>query len=296
MLFAHVKWFVSESGAPSLTTLEAAVAGIVVILGLIILWYVDRFTGSMRWTRVEPRTAWRWLPWLVRVSTGVMLLFNTRGGVLFAPNFSAGAGSQVLSWLFTVAGVLLIFGLFTRLTGGLLIIGWLAGFGLFPALDMFDHLEYVGVGLFLISVGGGVWSLDDRVRLLKLPSKRQVSDSAQTLQIWIGVALVALALSEKLLAPELSEAFLGHHSWNLLHYLGVSNRWFVVIAGSIELVVGLAFVLGWAPRLVSLALVGLMTTTAILLGIDEVVGHLFALSLVGSLWLLAPKRLRLPNF
>ena len=65
----------------------------------------------------------------------------------------------------------------------------------------------------------------------------------------------------------------------------MTDRNFIIVAGMVELLVGLTLVLNIAPRLTTAIVAGLMTMTAILLGVDEIFGHLFVLSLVAVVWL-----------
>jgi hypothetical protein len=113
----------------------------------------------------------------------------------------------------------------------------------------------------------------------------EIATPESLLRIFVGFGLMALALSEKLIGVGLSTDFLQHHNWNFLQPIGVSDRLFIIISGITEFVVGLTLVLNIAPRLTTAIVALLMTITAFLLGVDEVFGHLFALSLVAVVWL-----------
>jgi uncharacterized membrane protein YphA (DoxX/SURF4 family) len=89
-----------------------------------------------------------------------------------------------------------------------------------------------------------------------------------------------LAFSEKLFNVPAAQDFLNQHSWNLASFAGVSDRHFIIIAGSIELLLGLALILHKVPRLIVLVTLVTMTATALALGIEEVYGHLFAVGIV----------------
>ena len=105
------------------------------------------------------------------------------------------------------------------------------------------------------------------------------------LRTFTGLALVILAFSEKLLNMNLANDFLVHYeNWNFLASFGMDNRNFIIMTGIIELLLGLSLILNKAVRLSTLALLLTMIATALLLGIDEVIGHLFAVGLVFAVW------------
>ncbi len=106
-----------------------------------------------------------------------------------------------------------------------------------------------------------------------------------------GLAFTYAAFVEKILHPEYSATFLQNHHWNFLANLGwttFSDRWFILSAGVVEAGLGLALAIGLAPRITITLLTLVCVTTAILLGITEVYGHIiivmaFMIYLVGTL-------------
>jgi hypothetical protein len=100
----------------------------------------------------------------------------------------------------------------------------------------------------------------------------------------VGAALVVLSFSEKLAGIGIAEQFLEDHQWNLLRFVGVSDRSFIIIIGAIELMLGVALIVNFAPRLILLIILATMIQTALLLGIEEVYGHLFAVGIFVAIW------------
>ncbi|KGJ91577.1 hypothetical protein [Thalassotalea sp. ND16A] len=111
--------------------------------------------------------------------------------------------------------------------------------------------------------------------------------AVRVLRIALGLQLMLLAINNKLLEPGAMLLFLqdfpfynfmqglGYHSYTDLH--------FVFAGGIVELTFGAMLVLGWAPRFVTLSLLAIFITTAVVSGIAEVIGHL---PIFGVLWVL----------
>lgn len=68
-----------------------------------------------------------------------------------------------------------------------------------------------------------------------------------------GVTLVSLAIVEKLANPGMASAMLAQEPvLNLLGPLGVSEDGFAVVAGTVELMLGLLLISGATPQVVAL--------------------------------------------
>ncbi len=100
--------------------------------------------------------------------------------------------------------------------------------------------------------------------------------AVRLLMIGVGLSFTQAAFAEKLLHPELSAEFLLSHHWNFLYNLGFTwytDRIFILQAGLVEALLGLALALGFAPRLVIALLSLVCVITASILGVAEVMGH-----------------------
>lgn len=286
--FAHVKWFVEEDqqSAAALSSFEWALVVIGILFGTLLLWFVHklliRFGITQRLDDALSKYS-KAIIYIVRYTTGILLLINAARGLLFAPNVpvSSHEFAPALSLLMGAAGILLIIGVKIRWAATVILAVYVLSLAFVrPVIDVLDHLEYIGIGLYLLLHG---------YKPLEAYAKRKGLQSVLTpeslLRIFVGLGLMVLALSEKLVGVGLSTDFLQHHQWNFLQVVGVSDRVFIIISGITEFVVGLTLVLNIAPRLTTAIVALLMTITAILLGIEEVFGHLFALSLVAVVWL-----------
>lgn len=298
--FAHVKWFVedhSQNYTPQFNVGEWLATALLICAGISVLYFVDKF---YRQSRTNQRLnnllgQYEWLvPIAVRTTTGLLLLLNFFKDLLFAPNVPVGSStvSQYISIAFAALGVMLILGVLPRLSGLVLTLLYFVSLAIIhPTPDILDHVEYIGIGSYIFIRGGGKFCLlKERLDLKKL--KPYAPD---LLRIFVGIGLMVLAVTEKLQGVTYSTEFLQTYDWNFLHALGISDRSFILIAGAVEFVVGLSLVLNWAPRITTAIVLGLMIITAALLGMEEVFGHLFAVSLVAVIWLNDERHYLLPK-
>lgn len=288
---AHVKWF-SEGDETAtianLSTTEWLVVAGFITLGVFIMFLLGKF---LRPTNVKLDEKFKnlrdWVPAVVRYSTALLLIFNFWRGYLFAPNISYASGTLYLliSAVLIAVALLLLFGVFTRVAGvGLLVIFFAGLLVANEPMELFDHLEFIGLGLFLMFSGPGKLSVPTQLTdpLEPLSSKDWLA--SPLLRTFAGLGLIVLAFSEKLMNMTLSNDFLLEYNWNFLSSYGLSDRNFIIAAGIIEVLVGLTLVLNMVPRLGTLALLGVMITTAVLLGVDEIFGHMFAVAVVAAVW------------
>jgi uncharacterized membrane protein YphA (DoxX/SURF4 family) len=182
---------------------------------------------------------------------------------------------------FLLAALAYLLGAATKAGSVVLLLGYLSLIFETTIGNVLDHFEYVAIAGYLFFRGPGRISLAGKKESNSFKSRQFALPSYR---IGLGIALVALGLSEKLFGISIAQEFLTLHNWNLLSWLGVSDRLFAIIAGSIETLVGLALIFNFASRLLLLIVLGLMSTTAILLGIEEIYGHLFAVGAVAVIW------------
>jgi hypothetical protein len=75
-------------------------------------------------------------------------------------------------------------------------------------------------------------------------------------RIGTGVSLIALALTEKLLYPELGMQFLALHDWNFMQpiFPWFTNELFVLSTGFAEALFGIVFILGYVTRITTVVI------------------------------------------
>jgi uncharacterized membrane protein YphA (DoxX/SURF4 family) len=185
------------------------------------------------------------LPWMARLSIGIALMGAGTASVFFSPTVPAFAPIPfflILTGFFYLIGFLLIpttvfiIVLFlVALSGHAYLIGNLDLLALLFAF-LALHDERPGVDhIFGIRV----------LTILKLPREW----APLILRAGIGIAMIFLALYEKILNPHFSRLVVDQYV--LTDVVHVSSQMWVFGAGMIELVVGLCLLLGLYTRLVS---------------------------------------------
>ena len=157
-------------------------------------------------------------------------------------------------------------------------------FGVDPVLQRIDVL---GLAAFVLIIGPGRWSADlerdkasDRFHRDGPIADRDLdllANGILFLRVAAGLALILVALYEKLLNPQLALDFLAEHR-NLQvasHLgLGISDLDFVRMAGAIEVLFGLLLISGALPQAIVLVAGIPFNATLWFFGINELVGHL----------------------
>lgn len=295
-IFAHVRWFVDGTPASDIAGLTASeyffigIAVLAAVLGLYLFGQSEKYKTFSKWTDKKFRRLAPWVPTLTRMSVGLLLVVSAWSGYFLAPNITvSGDTFEYLSWISAGIGLLLISGIFVRLSAAALVAVYLFSFTQIESILLLEHVEYLGLAVYLIICGGGL--------LTPKIFEEHAFDELQyykgyalpALRIGAGLSLATLALSEKLLNLPLAQAFLDHYDWNFMSSMQTSDRTFIIVAGTIELIIGVALIFNVTSRLITLAVLGLFTLTALLLGLNEVVGHLFAVGLVTAVWANYPK-------
>ena len=212
---------------------------------------------------------------LMALGLGASLIYGGLTRTLLVPNFII--CSHCPQWLpaaeITV-GVCLILGLFGRFSG-LAILGLMymaiCKHGIVECLDI---LPLAGVALYFILSGRNRFSLDNLLGLDKVSLPALTILGHYCVRITMGLGLIALALSEKLLHPQLAMDLLHHApALNPLLHLGMGNAMFVLITGLAELLLGINIFMGWLPRAAVIVLLCIFFGTTAIFGMEEFIGH-----------------------
>lgn len=288
---AHERWFTPEGPywAPdwgrlfSLPVLLAVVsaAGAVVLLAA-----MQRLTGDPLWPRppffqrMEPAAAA-----ILGVQTAITMIFMASRLNLFVSNIELprNAFGVLVAGLAVVAAFSFITGVLTRV-GALMIVGlFLLAFAFGTWYEVLEQVIFVGIAIYMVAVGRGVVRYEtgreeDRTAL----SDRLLPYALPALRIAAGLSVVILGFTEKLVAPELGEAFLRENpTFNVARELGIdwfTDRRFVYAAGIVEVTAGVALLSGYLTRVVILALWIPFNLTIAFLPATELIGHLPILS------------------
>jgi len=291
-IVGHVKWFApaSDTVYPALTLVEWAYGVLIVAIGVYGFQTLEMRPEAREYNRLLDaalRPLRDWVPLIVRLSTSMLLFVNIRHDYLLAPNVPS--DRSFMSWavilLFSSAALMVGIGYVTRLGAVMLLFSYILALAKAPSwVDVADHFEYIGVAGYLWLRGPGRYSLDGYFHISPPTSPELLNRSLDFYRISVGIGLVILSLSEKLMNVTLAQQFLEVHRWNVLSYIGVGDRVFIITAGSLELVIGLALILNLIPRAATAIVLGTMIITAMLLGVEEIYGHIFAVGIVVALW------------
>ena len=269
-------------------TLLVLGAGLVVTLALLVLWARYRPLEPARERFVARAQSYRpYVPWMLRLSVGLVVIGAGLGRVLFVPNVPL-AGWPYLA--LTALGFLLLLGLAVRPVALLALALYLVAVATDPRLfAIFD----VAGGLAAIAlVGPGAPSLDDLLRAAfpRAPGREAVTATVPEpryddlvpllARLGLGGAFVASGIGDKLLIYE--QALAAVDKYGLTSVVPVSPELWVVGAAALETALGLAILFGVLTRFGAVLGFVVLTLAVFALPDDPVIAHvgLFGLSSV----------------
>ena len=290
---AHARWFTPEGPywAPDwsrLWSLPVLLAIVAAAVAVALLTLGERITRDPLWPRppifqrLEPAA-----PAILGVQAAITLIYAASQRTLFVPNIPL--PHTVVGY--AVAAVAVVAG-FSFITGFLARVGALLVLGLFGLAFVYgswyealEQILFVGIAVYLLAVGRGVGRYDSGAEEDRTALSDWLRPHALTiLRVTVGLSIVILGFTEKLIAPDLSVAFLQRYpNFNVPASLGLSwftDERFVYAAGIVEITAGTALISG---RLVRVVIVGLWIPFN--LGIaflppQELIGHLPILSAI----------------
>jgi uncharacterized membrane protein YphA (DoxX/SURF4 family) len=270
--------------------------GALVVLGLILGWARIRPMEEARLRLVARAESYRdYVPWMLRLSFGLVLLGAGLTRVLFAPDVSPPEWPYLA---LSALGFLLLLGLAVRpaAIAGLLV--YLGGLVWQPGL--IEIWDVAGGLAALALVGPGLPSVDDLLRhafprapgrraATEEPTKRVYDDLVPLLvRVGLGGAFLASGITDKFLVyPQALEAVDKYHLTSLIP---VSPELWVVGAGLVESALGLAILLGVLTR--ASAAVGFVVLTLAVFGLpdDPILAHVGLFGLCSILVVLGAGR------
>ena len=288
--FAHETWFIEDDNAldPSFLGEGATLAllGVAVALTLAVR-LINRVRDGVdvpRLAAVAP-----YIPFAIRIHLAVSLVGLLSLGFYLSPamDLPTTPAGITLGVVMALVAIGMATGYKARAAAWLLVAAGPLGmleFGVGPVLQRIDLL---GLAVFVILAGPGRWSADfergaesDRFARdgrVGAPALVILARAIVALRLAAGLALIIVALYEKLLNPELALEFLAEHpDLQLADQLGVgmSDLDFVRVAGAIEVLFGLLLISGALPQAIVLIAGIPFNATLWFFGINELVGHL----------------------
>ncbi len=298
-MYPHVRYVTPPDAAPDplgflLRTLGNAgnlailLGGVLVVLALILAWARLRPMEEARLRLVARAESYRELvPWMLRLSFGLVLLGAGMARVLFAPDIQPPAWPYVL---LSALGFLLLLGLAVRLAAISALAIYLGALiwqpGLIEIWDLAGGLAAIAL------LGPGLPSVDDLLRhalprapgravATEAPSKRVYADLVPLIvRIGLGGAYLASGIFDKFAVY--TQGLAAVEKYHLTSLVPVGPELWVVGAGILEATLGLAILLGVLTRFS--AVVGFAVLTLAVFGLpdDPILAHvgLFGLSSV----------------
>ena len=278
-VLAHVKWYVDDAGQTPVDLRllrDALTMGL--ILGAVALVFGWRFAGPKLLVRVpllQPlRRLAPWVPRILGIHLGVALLALAVTNSYLAPNLSLDdvPGGVALALVEGAVGVWLISGVMLRPAALIVVALGPIGMIFTGVLEVVEALDTLGVALFLGLVPPGADQFGAR-----RVAVADLHGPLQLLRVAAGMALVILAFTEKLLAPDLAMRLLEEYpSVDVFGVVGldVPAEVYIRVAAATELVLGLLMISGVAVQLAVLLAVVPFNLTLLVFDRYELIGHL----------------------
>lgn len=257
---------------------------ILVVVSLIIAVLAYYFGSRSRLVQEEHehiiesrKTYEKFFPWMIRLSLGIALIGSGSTGFLITPAFEASP------WL----ADLQIFVGFMILAGFLLApMIWIAITFFFIALLQSNYaignIDYLALALVFLLYADSRPGVDDLLEIPFLsPLKGWREWGPLVLRVGIGVAMIYLALYEKLLNPHTSALVV--EQYELMTVVPVSVGAWVAWAGLVELLIGIALLVGFKTRLVSAIAFIVLSFSFFYFG-EEVFAHITLFTILSILF------------
>jgi hypothetical protein len=163
----------------------------------------------------------------------------------------------------------------------------------FGPVRLIEHTEIPGIAFFLFATGRGPLAFDMALDRLNKPVSSLIPYAVSVLRIALGIGLTVVAFTEKLWNIPMGLAFLADHHFNFFPYIGmpgIDDTKFLLIAGTVELLVGLMLIAGTYVRLIIIVTLIPFNLTLPFLGWRELVGHLPTYGILALLLLWGDER------
>jgi uncharacterized membrane protein YphA (DoxX/SURF4 family) len=279
--------FVLDTLADPLT-LVALGGGAIALAALLGAWaYVRPLEGARERFVRRAQSYVTYVPWMLRLSVGLVLIGAGLSRVLFVPTMPLG-GPWSLG--LTAIGFALLLGIGVRPVALIGLIAFVIGLVIHPRL--IEMLDVAGGLVAAAIVGPGAPSLDDMLRAAfpaapgrdaatGSPAQARYGDLVPlVVRIGLGGAFAASGIVDKLLIYE--RALAAVDQYGLTRVLPVPAEMWVLGAAVVETTLGVAIILGIMTRLGAILGFAVLTLALFALPDDPVVAHvgLFGLSSV----------------
>jgi len=217
------------------------------------------------------------VPLILGIHVAVPLLVNGVQGRLFSPdNELPGVWANFIGLAETGIALALFYGGLTRVAAGALGLMWFGGIFLVGLEPMLENVLYLGFAAFFLLAGRGPLSIDRLLFPRLEPGPEPMRYAVPAVRIGVGLSLVFVAFTEKFANIPLGLSFLEQYPLNFTGALGVPlpDEVFVLLAGTVELLVGLWIALGIFVREIVIVAWFPINLTLTLFAWEELIGHL----------------------
>lgn len=248
---------------------------------------------GMKWENYQELLSW--MPLVIGLHTAVTLLVSGIGLRLLVPNLELPPNflGALLGFLEIAVALSLMYGALTRFGALALAVLWLAGAVMFGPVRLLEHALFLGIAFFLFVTGRGPLAFDMSLERLHRPLQRLMPYAVPALRVLTGLSIVVVAFTEKLWNLPMGLAFLAEHPFNFFPALGltaIGDKEFLLIAGTVELTLGMLLISGAFVRLLILVIWVPFNLTLPLLGWRELIGHLPIYGIMGLLLIWGEER------
>ncbi|MCW8331414.1 hypothetical protein MD588_21710 [Photobacterium sp. SDRW27] len=300
--YAHVRWFIPDGTNPDVRLPFDTIALVLTITTLSLFVFATLFSR----VPILPRplkvgltqtviTSHPWMWYFLVLIINCYLAVNLLQGEFLAPNLYL-SPQFALYGVIIQAAAIVVMAVSVSLTGIAIVLTSLALLLFFPIFIALDYLfEFLFVGLSLFFIGPSLNRNDYQLCKSWGQDKNQWRKIAVNLiRIGLGLQLLELGVHNKLMLPGMALAFINQNEYYnffpLLNLPQVSNLHFVLFVGISETIIGLLLIANLANRIIYGLLLAIFTTTFLLSGIEELVGHMPIFTIIFILFLEAGKQ------
>lgn len=304
----HERWFTAEANFPvqfdrwsSPESLVPVAVALGITLVATVIWRVrgrqsvvpGPIALGMPWENYVQLLTW--VPLVIGVHMGVTLLVSGVSRQFFVPNLELPVNllGGVLGMVEIGIALSFIYGALARPAAAALGVAWIIGMLVFGPLRLIEHTEILGVAFFLFATGRGPLAFDMALDKLNKPLAPLIPYAVPMLRVSLGIGLTIVAFTEKLWNIPMGLAFLAEHHFNFFPYIGlpgIDDTKFLLIAGTVELLLGMMLIAGTYVRLIIILTLIPFNLTLPFLGWRELVGHLPTYGILALLLLWGDER------
>lgn len=226
---------------------------LILILGAIVLTlFIAHFVTTNKFCTIKIKkiiqraNSYRNLTsWMMRLSLGISLIGSGAHQSLISPtlpNFPQFSLLQIALGFFILTGFLL--------TPAYLLTIVLFTIAITKNPYLIGNLDLIALSIAALIISNPIPGLDHLLGLnIKKTSSRLVNYAPLILRLGIGTSMIFLAFYEKFLNPHLSQLVVT--KYHMTEAIPVSSQMWVFGAGTVELLLGFLFLIGFKTRLIS---------------------------------------------